>query len=128
MNRERATEKPTFASTRMAREFKTIARMIHLYCRGQHGTKGGLCADCAELLEYARVRLDKCPFQEGKTTCVQCPVHCYKPVMREKTRAVMRYAGPRMLFRHPLLAVLHYIDGRRKEPLRPAKKRGRNAP
>jgi hypothetical protein len=32
-------------------------------------------------------------------------------------REVMRYAGPRMLWRHPLLAVAHLIDGRR--PARP---------
>jgi hypothetical protein len=39
--------------------------------------------------------------------------------MREKIRAVMRYAGPRMLFRHPIMTLWHYIDGRRKEPFRP---------
>jgi hypothetical protein len=26
----------------------------------------------------------------------------------------MRYAGPRMLLRHPLLAILHQLDGLRK--------------
>jgi hypothetical protein len=36
--------------------------------------------------------------------------------MREKIRAVMRYAGPRMLYHHPLLAFYHMIDGMRKEP------------
>jgi hypothetical protein len=34
-------------------------------------------------------------------------------------RTVMRYAGPRMLWRHPLLAVAHLIDGRRPAPPRP---------
>jgi hypothetical protein len=46
-------------------------------------------------------------------------VHCYKPDMREKVRAVMRYAGPRMLRRHPVLSVLHLIDSLRKTPDRP---------
>jgi hypothetical protein len=75
-------------------------------------------------LDYARTRLRKCPFQEGKTTCAKCPIHCYKPDRREKIRAVMRYAGPRMLVRHPILALLHLIvDNWRKEPLQSAEKR-----
>ncbi|MFQ6044511.1 MAG: nitrous oxide-stimulated promoter family protein [Candidatus Poribacteria bacterium] len=102
---------------RIRREYKTIAAMIHLYCRSQHKTKGALCFECKELLAYAQVRLDKCPFQGNKTTCAKCPVHCYKPVMREKVRTVMRYAGPRMLYRHPVLALFHFIDGFRKEPI-----------
>ena len=64
------------------------------------------------------MRLDKCPFLEGKTTCANCPVHCYKSDMREKVREVMRYSGPRMTLRHPILAVFHLIDGLRKEPVR----------
>ena len=30
--------------------------------------------------------------------------------MRERMRAVMRYAGPRMLFYHPLDAIVHLCD------------------
>ena len=33
--------------------------------------------------------------------------------MREEVREVMRHSGPRMLRRHPLLAVAHLLDGRR---------------
>ena len=90
--------------------------MIGLYCREEHGTDGGLCGECEALRDYARQRLLKCPFQQGKTTCAKCPVHCYKPDMRERIRAVMRYAGPRMLVRHPILALLHLLDGLRKSP------------
>jgi hypothetical protein len=75
-----------------------------------------LCLECSELLDYALARLDRCPFQDNKPTCAKCPVHCYKPDMREKVRVVMRYAGPRMLRRHPVLAVLHLVDGFRKTP------------
>jgi len=32
--------------------------------------------------------------------------------MRDRVRVVMRYSGPRMLSRHPLLAVGHLVDGR----------------
>jgi predicted amidophosphoribosyltransferase len=103
---------------RMDRESRTVEAMIAIYCRGHHGTRLQLCSECDELLAYARERLNKCPFQEGKTTCAQCPVHCYKPAMRDRIRAVMRYAGPRMLARHPILTLFHFIDGRRKEPVR----------
>ncbi len=103
---------------RMRRERRTIEAMIRLYCRHHHGGGRNLCPACAELLDYAFQRLDRCPFQEGKTTCAKCPVHCYKPSMREKVREVMRYSGPRMLWRHPVLALFHLLDGRRKEPVR----------
>jgi hypothetical protein len=108
----------TNAHPRMTREARTLEAMIGIYCRDQHCTQSGaLCADCAELLHYAGLRLEKCPFQEQKTTCAKCPVHCYKPARREQIRAVMRYAGPRMMFRHPRLAFYHLvIDGRREKP------------
>ena len=108
---------------RMAREAKTIRCMIEIYCRDQHGGNEQLCSECAELREYALARLDKCPFQESKSTCANCAVHCYKPDMRQRVREVMRYAGPRMLWRHPILALTHLlIDGRRAAPALPGKK------
>ena len=103
---------------RITHEARTLEAMIGMYCRDQHGTPGDAlcadCADCAELLRYAGVRLAKCPFQEHKTTCAKCPVHCYKPARHAQIRAVMRYAGPRMMLRHPRLAFYHLvIDGPR---------------
>jgi predicted amidophosphoribosyltransferase len=85
--------------------------MVGLYCRGHHGRTKEICGDCRDLLEYALRRLDCCPFGAEKTTCAHCPIHCYKPEMRARVRAVMRYAGPRMLFRHPILALFHFLDG-----------------
>ena len=105
---------PLFPSRRLRREARTVEAMIHRYCRDRHHTTDGLCPECAELLAYARHRLARCPFQERKTTCGKCPVHCYAPAMRERIREVMRYAGPRMLFSHPLLALMHLLDGLRK--------------
>ena len=107
---------------RLARERRTIEAMIRLYCRDHHAPpEGGLCPECRELLEYAEQRLARCPFQEGKTTCAKCPVHCYRPAMRERVRAVMRYAGPRMIRRHPVLALLHLLDSRRDKPVQPGR-------
>jgi hypothetical protein len=105
-------------SKRIQRERRTVEAMIRLYCADHHGTRGELCDACASLRDYALLRLDRCPFGEGKTTCAKCPVHCYRPAEREEIRAVMRYAGPRMILRHPILALWHLIDGRREEPLR----------
>ena len=41
--------------------------------------------------------------------CKNCPVHCYKPEMREQIRIVMRWAGPRMLFYKPIAAIKHLL-------------------
>ena len=106
----------TRAERRIRRELRTVEAMIALYCRRVHQTAGGLCPDCAELAAFARVRLQKCPFGENKPTCANCPVHCYQPRMRKRIGEVMRFSGPRMLLRHPILAVYHLLDGRRESP------------
>jgi hypothetical protein len=103
-------------SRRVDRERQTVAAMVRIYCRGHHASRSGLCDDCARLHDYALARLARCPFGSAKPTCVQCPVHCYQRELRERIRAVMRYAGPRMLWRHPLLALLHLWDGHKPGP------------
>lgn len=102
------------ANQRLAREWTTIETMIHIYCRDHH--EGGLCPECKGLLDYASVRLDRCRFGAEKPTCAKCPVHCYQRNRREQVRAVMRYAGPRMLWEHPILTVRHWLDGMRRAP------------
>ena len=102
------------ASRRLDRERRTVEAMIRLYCKGRHGNPAGLCADCAALWDYVQRRLERCPFQENKPTCANCPIHCYQPALREQIHAVMRYAGPRMLWRHPILALRHMRDAARK--------------
>ena len=100
-------------TSRIERERLTIEAMIRLYCRRRHGTgAAGLCPGCWELLEYASARLRACRFGEGKPACSKCPIHCYKPDMRERVRAVMRWSGPRMLWRHPALAIRHLAASR----------------
>jgi predicted amidophosphoribosyltransferase len=95
------------------RERRTVDVMVGIYCRGHHDSGVGMCPECAELREYAFARLDRCRFGEGKPTCANCRVHCYRPGQRERVRAVMRYSGPRMLLRHPVLAIAHVVDGKR---------------
>ena len=101
--------------TKREREKKMISQMIALYCRRNHHTKGVLCPECAALNDYARARSEHCPFMETKTFCVNCRVHCYKPGMREKIRAVMRFSGPRMIFHHPVAAIRHVVKTKREK-------------
>ncbi len=109
------------ARQRNAREWKTIQAMIAIHCADQHRPVGRLCPECDELEAYAERRLERCPYGQSKPTCVNCPIHCYQQTMRERIGVVMRYAGPRMVLRHPYLALMHVIDGRRKAPERPGR-------
>ena len=93
--------------------------MVTMHCGARHGVHDGLCPDCEALMTYATRRLDRCVFGDDKPTCANCTVHCYNAPMREAMRTVMRYAGPRMLWRHPLLAIAHIRDGRRPAPALP---------
>ncbi|WP_334076822.1 nitrous oxide-stimulated promoter family protein [Paenibacillus sanfengchensis] len=126
---------------RIVREKKTVQHMIAIYCRSRHrlrvqeaygvqAAEGAsasasptsasdptvpstrLCRECEDLLTYALKRLTYCRFGENKTTCAACPVHCYAPEPREDIKKVMRFAGPRMLWTHPVLTVRHLLDGR----------------
>ena len=99
--------------TKREQEKALVSEMIALYCRKNHMVqKGRLCEECATLASYARERSDKCPFMESKTFCSNCKVHCYRPEMREKIKAVMRFSGPRMIFHHPFAAVSHVLSTR----------------
>lgn len=100
--------------TKRQREKETVSLMIAIYCRKKHGGKV-LCPDCAALDTYARERSDNCPFMETKTFCSNCKVHCYKPVMREKIREVMRFSGPRMIFTHPITAIRHVMETKKEK-------------
>jgi len=114
---------------RRARELKTIEAMVRMYCR-RHGHPRGsgspLCNECGELFQYASRRLERCVFGDAKPACANCVVHCYKADMRERIRVVMRWAGPRMMLRHPIMAVAHLIAERRPVPKLPAKKSGKS--
>jgi hypothetical protein len=105
-----------FKDRRLAREWKTMSAMIVIYCRGSHGTNGALCEECQKFSNYAANRLDRCRFGPEKPTCANCPVHCYQKQHRDQVKVIMRYAGPRMLWHHPILSLFHWLDGYRKAP------------
>ena len=95
---------------RLAREARTVGLMIGLYCRRFHRPRPGApCPECEGLRAYALERIARCPHGERKPVCARCPVHCYRPQRREEIRRVMRFAGPRMLLVHPVLAIGHLM-------------------
>lgn len=87
--------------------------MISIYCKSKH-RQDFFCDSCRELEAYAHARLEKCIFGTKKPTCEHCPIHCYKKDRREEIRRVMKYAGPRMLFKHPILAIKHMMSYSKK--------------
>ena len=103
----------------IATEKKTVTVMVRLYCAGHHDAADAPCAACASLERYSHARLDACPYGSDKPTCKACPIHCYKPAEREAMRDVMRFAGPRMMLRHPWLSAVHLWKERfHREPRR----------
>jgi len=89
--------------------------MTAIYCTRVHragsvSESGSLCAPCTAFLDYARHRLEKCPYGEAKPACSECPIHCYGNTERAQAKAIMRFSGPGMLLRHPVLAVMHFWD------------------
>lgn len=103
---------------RREREKRTISQMVALYCADHHEQAKrtetahcgeAVCPECAAIDSYAVLRTERCRKMDVKTSCEQCGNHCYKPEERERIRAVMRYAGPRMLKKHPVAAIRHLM-------------------
>ena len=105
---------------RRVREKRVVSQMIALYCEKHHDPATRtevahcgepVCAECAAVDAYAVLRTEKCRTLAAgtKTSCDQCPHHCYRPEERAKIREVMRFSGPRMLTRHPVAAVRHLL-------------------
>ncbi len=105
----------------LAQEYKTIIAMTRLYCRDHHDSQQDVCSDCDEFLRFAHKRLQRCPYGEDKPTCQSCPIHCYGRRMREHAKTIMRYSGPRMLLRHPVMAIRHLLHDRKPLPPTPAR-------
>ena len=101
-------------SKKLRREKKTLEKMINIYCQDNHNQERVRCAQCEELYQYASERLAKCILGNKKTTCAKCPVHCFKTEYKEMIKKVMRYSGPKMIYKHPLLAIYHLIDSHSK--------------
>jgi hypothetical protein len=116
MFRPTAKKHNDLAGERLAREWETMVTMVRIYCRDHHRPANNLCPECEQFLSYANLRLERCHFGVEKPTCAKCPVHCYQRERREQVRVIMRYAGPRMMWEHPIMSLHHWLDGLRKAP------------
>jgi hypothetical protein len=91
------------------RDKEIINKMIHLYCKKKHKSKGCLCSECEDLLEYSCDRLSNCVYLENKPVCKNCDIHCYSPAMKDWIIRVMKYSGPRMIIYHPF-DIMYYLS------------------
>ncbi|MGZ6290822.1 MAG: nitrous oxide-stimulated promoter family protein [Syntrophales bacterium] len=91
----------------LEREINTIRIMVEMFCKRHHGSE--LCEGCQNLSDYAQDRIRKCKFGVNKPVCADCTIHCFKQDMRSQIGEVMRFAGPRMTFKHPVLAAHHLL-------------------
>ncbi len=92
--------------TKIQRDQETIRLMVNLYAR-HHPTLSGDPDHYTRLADYACQRLARCRFGESKPACKDCPIHCYRPDLREEMRQVMRWAGPRMILYAPRATMRH---------------------
>lgn len=91
------------------REMRTIEAMIRIYCRHHHHQD--LCKECGVVLTYSYARIEKCLFGPEKPACNKCTVHCYSPVMREKVKEIMHFSGPKLIYKHPVMVLYHFLKG-----------------
>ena len=73
---------------------RTLQAIGRIYCQGNHAERGkdvaGMCSECGAAIEQTLARAEACPHGH------------------ERIKAIMRYAAPRMLVRHPLMT-LEYL-------------------
>ncbi len=93
------------------KQFKILTKFIEVYCKHHHNPyRNTLCPECAELRDYARQRLEKCPY-DPKPKCKDCTTHCYKPAYRKQIREVMKFSGMHYVKRGRLDWLLKYFLG-----------------
>ena len=110
---KRATSDPIEIQTDTGK----LVRFLSMYCNAHHGHRlrkpfifdhakvsarvpegPDLCDECGKLLRHAIVMRVLCPL-DPKPKCRNCPQHCYRPVYKDQMETVMKYAGPRSLFK-----------------------------
>lgn len=94
---------------KIEREKVIVREMIKMYAQSKTGEKE-LKGHYKDLADYCELRLENCHWGEKKPVCKVCPIHCYGKEKRAEIRKVMRWAGPRMLLRHPILTLKHYLS------------------
>lgn len=95
---------------KLERERKTISNMVRIYCTKFHNPEDDLCDDCRDLAAYTVECVTRCPCGEDKPACGLCRTNCFREDYYSRITVIMRYAGPRMICKHPLLAFSHLLD------------------
>lgn len=91
------------------KDIKVLETFVGCYCRSRHkSAKGELCPDCSGVLDYAKMKREKCPL-DPKPTCKHCHVHCYGKAQRAKIREIMAFSGRHLLLRGRLDLLWHYF-------------------
>ena len=101
---------------RVERDRRTLAAIGSIYCKGNHPSaqrdETGMCPECRAVIEATAQRAEACPFgHEGN--CQDCSVRCQRGEAQVRIKQIMRYAAPRMAFRHPLMT-LEYLRKKRR--------------
>lgn len=102
----------------LERDRATLEAIGTIYCKAHHGRVAAsagtaLCPECAEVVQYAMARTERCP-SNHEGNCKDCAIHCYNGEMRAGVRAMMAYSAPRMLLRHPVMTA-RYLCKKVKE-------------
>ena len=92
------------------REKKMVDAMVLIYCKDHHKYENALCSKCFELGVYTKSRLENCRYQEKKPFCGRCGLTCYNVQTKDYAESILNYAGPRMMFQHPMLGLHHFLD------------------
>ncbi|MFO7830329.1 MAG: nitrous oxide-stimulated promoter family protein [Bacteroidales bacterium] len=97
--------------SRLEREKRIVSKMIKIYCIDNHQSDGSeLCSECEDLKNYAFKKLLRCPFAKNKPVCSKCKIHCYNTQKREHVKKIMRYSGPKMIYKHPIDTMIYFYN------------------
>ena len=111
---------------------RIVAGLASIYCAGAHrgstrvrlesdaaslGVYGRrvpkLCDGCAAHVRYAEKRRAYCP-KDPKPFCAHCDTHCYSADESAWQRQMMRYAGPRSIWRgYAVPGIRHALEARK---------------
>ena len=91
-----------------ANDLKTLEAMAFIFCKDNHDSRerddAGLCPSCRAAVSATLARTEACP-NGHSGNCQDCPHHCQAGEARVAIREIMRYAAPKMLFRHPVMTM-----------------------
>lgn len=112
---------------KLDKDRRTLEAIGSIYCRSNHGEAkrdaAGMCPECREAFEQTLDRASSCPYgHEGN--CQDCKTHCQRGEAQIRIKTIMRYAAPRMAFRHPIMT-LEYMRKKLHDKKQTRKRRPR---